>query len=55
MSNSTYCDDHYEQPLWRKKIEEQKEQIKQLTKERDELGNEVMRLRAKLREYGCEL
>lgn len=36
MSNSTYCDDHYEQPWWRKEIEDLEKKIKQLTKERDQ-------------------
>ena len=36
MSNSTYCDDHYEQPGWSKEIKKLEEQIEQLTKERDQ-------------------
>ena len=40
MSNSTYCDDHYEQPWWSKELEEQREQIRQLKKERDNAYNE---------------
>ena len=32
MSNSTYCDDHYEKPWWRSELDDQKEEIKQLKK-----------------------
>jgi regulator of replication initiation timing len=55
MSNSTYCDCQYEQPWWIVEIADLKKQVKQLTSERDKLQNEIARLRAKLRDYGCEL
>ena len=37
MSNSTYCDDHYEQPEWMKRMERLQRKIKELEKELDRL------------------
>lgn len=33
MSNSTYCDDHYEQPEWMRTIEDLEKQNKELKKQ----------------------
>jgi uncharacterized protein YigA (DUF484 family) len=37
MSNSTYCDDHYEKPWWSKELDDQREEIKQLKKKMERM------------------
>lgn len=37
MSNSTYCDDHYEQPEWMKEMEQLRQRVKELEAELDKL------------------
>lgn len=42
MSNSTYCDDHYEQPWWSKEMENQRKQINELTEKLDQSYNFII-------------
>lgn len=44
MSNSTYCDDHYEQPLEMKEIGKLEKQVKQLTKDCDQAYDFILEL-----------
>lgn len=42
MSNSTYCDDHYEQPSWMKQMERLERRVKELEAERDKAQRETI-------------